>query len=1554
MVMKPYPIPVAGTTYVDFFFNLPEDLPDLFHIVMGEVINSQPLHLHHFTVDGCTEKVDESIEGMPMSYENFRGATSSCNIINIGAWAPGANIFSNVDLNMGVLSGKRIGIKALRMNVHYTDGVYDDPETKTLKMATDGFRVHYTTDFRPYSLQQKHLVAVVEAVDELVVPAGESRFFVTRTCKVSTSCKDYTPEMIKDIAFYFDSVALAAGGITCQEAKQYCNEDSAVGEHIQRMCPESCGFCGEVEGGINLLNPGSYHAAAIHYHAHLLGREMYATLIREEDSEIIVKDMKSMPFWISDFQETNALSDGTNPDRRGFEIKPGDKIQVTCVYDGSARDNDTNFGLATTDEMCVTSVAVSFETPEYLLYPNANASSIVPHANLSLENNFLLRNFFCDSGEEFGVYTGVLADGEDGREIWKNHPISTAEGCIFPADDWHKDLKRNPPICPTTDTSDMDSDSSSDNEDSGDLVFVPFEPYFPCADGSPAGLYREANGNASSERDHIIVFLGGGACTSEENCKEMMERVPFLFSSDSLPQSLQGHTILSRNGTDNIVSSDFTRWVVPYCTQDLFLGSNRFSMKWGSGIVEAALTTLKNSFNDSPPNTLIVAGISAGAIGLMNHIESVQKLSRDVNATNLRLILDSVSLASTMENAQEIQSGVEAFTDFEKFPLCASSYTQAFQPTELWNVPCCISIHCMLENDPVLQRWAQADTDGGKERLLILDSLYDLLAIVSTKSTDSVELSDTPSMSDIDSFVTRVSETGGARGQQFKQSAYGSQTRLGKSILWTVTNVANHGFLLPALEIEQLRCGTSRDGGDDIDYVCNHNGVGIRGELFDGLDLTAWLTTESWHLITVNGESVRDIIRGFVYNETITHGLVRDVCSGPNCVPTGATEPNPAQKFFVLNDDFTSISLWAEILLLITAGCLILTYVLRVLKVDLKKSNSDETPATAMNGTIKINNISVNIEDTEKEVLNDVSFSLPPGTITALLGPSGSGKSTLLNVLCGQLPDGLQGFQRDEAFESLGLQSSYLRQFGNSSFQNIELMAYLKLTARLYGASESELEMVVNFLKKSFADRVGEGPNFGGIRIKELSGGQQRTVAIVATMLTKPKLLLLDEPLSGLDSVSSLMILKFMRDLAKDRSCAILLTLHQPSDAILERIDKSLVLHGGSLVLNQKVESSTMIHDILENLANGREIERPRRLSLLQKSMTSMASMRRGSIVDSMRRRESKVSFRGSISVVGDTSEFLVGDTSEFLGYKSKRRLSGSSEKSEVNQDSASRCRMKFDLWQIQPLMRRLQLEIGHDYRKMFELALAYSIICGLLQFKERLGPVDIIIAISLFCCSPVFIFQPLLLRSCISYNDHQLELQDGRISPSAYMLASFFFFTSMPVAAIAVGIAIGYGILGWDFGTYPDQFLLASLFFLVTHQLGRAVVIYMDGFYPKVDFIYVVYTAASLVLSGVMVSPNELPVYIRWLTFLSVGWWSISGTVLVHLEQGSLFDESDICSSLQTCILQDGVFLARSLGYTPIGSTRLSYVVLLLMFVALFSAEYVLMVRKYGSKRQF
>ena len=683
-------------------------------------------------------------------------------------------------------------------------------------------------------------------------------------------------------------------------------------------------------------------------------------------------------------------------------------------------------------------------------------------------------------------------------------------------------------------------------------------------------------------------------------------------------------------------------------------------------------------------------------------------------------------------------------------------------------------------------------------------------------------------------------------------------------------------------------------------------------------------------LITVNGESIQDIIFDFVHDnpENLSHGLILDDCIGPNCVPSGATERNPAQQLIVVTDDFVSISSAAKIFLLCVIACLGFMYLLRLLPVDIKSSkvinNNFDTLGSvsdSMPDIIRIENITVKVLKTEKTVLKDISFNIVPGEITGLIGSSGAGKTTLFNLLCGQLPSGLQGFKRNEEFDTLDIQTSYLRQFGNSSLQDIELGSYLRITARLYGALESELVKTVSFLNRSFGDRIDDGPDFGGIKIKQLSGGQQRMVAILVTLLTRPKLLLLDEPLSGLDSVNSLLVMQFLRDLIKEQSCSVILTIHQPSDMILEKMDNVLVLQRGSLTVNENIENfvkkekrvSVFLHETLDS---DEKKESSSILTFIQKPISIATSSVR-SKTESLR-----MSIHFATSTVRSKTESL-------------RQL--------------HRCLTGFDLWQIKPLMRRMHLENGPNIWKFVELPLCYLLFCLLLRFDN--SPVQFVLTSLLFCAAPVFVFQTLLLEACTIYDAHKLELEDGRISPTSFFLASFLCLFSVPVIAIAVATAIGYAVLGWNFGTYIDQYLFACMYTMVCLQLGRSLVIYYNGNYRKMEQIYVLYACFSIVMSGALISPNKLPSYLSWLTYLSFGFWSVAGINLIHFDRGDLFNDGTPCSSLNFCILQEGALLGRFFGYTPIATTRLSYQVLMGSFTLLFLVEYVLMCNKYGTK---
>jgi len=174
---------------------------------------------------------------------------------------------------------------------------------------------------------------------------------------------------------------------------------------------------------------------------------MYTTLTRgadtiEDSSTVVVpksasltQDLQSRKFWIYDNQEIIPLELEVVRDDtilRGTEIRAGDKLQSTCVYDSTYRTDPTFFYLSTYDEMCVNAIRVTFETPAYLLNGEEDATA----AAVDIATQLHLHSFSCLDDAGGDVYSGILTADEDGRDIWRDHPVEQAEGCTFATTDF--------------------------------------------------------------------------------------------------------------------------------------------------------------------------------------------------------------------------------------------------------------------------------------------------------------------------------------------------------------------------------------------------------------------------------------------------------------------------------------------------------------------------------------------------------------------------------------------------------------------------------------------------------------------------------------------------------------------------------------------------------------------------------------------------------------------------------------------------------------------------------------------------------------------------------------------------------------------------------------------------------------------------------------------------------------------------------------------------------------------------------------------------------------
>ena len=203
--------------------------------------------------------------------------------------------------------------------------------------------------------------------------------------------------------------------------------------------------------------------------------------------------------------------------------------------------------------------------------------------------------------------------------------------------------------------------------------------------------------------------------------------------------------------------------------------------------------------------------------------------------------------------------------------------------------------------------------------------------------------------------------------------------------------------------------------------------------------------------------------------------------------------------------------------------------------------------------------------DSTLTILRDVSFNIAAGEAVAVVGASGSGKSTLLGLLAGlDTPtsgsvhvDGQDLFALDED-ERAALRARLLG-FVFQSFNLLPAMTALEnvmLPLELAGAANAAESARDLLGRVGLAARLTHYP-------KQLSGGEQQRVAIARAFVTKPSLLLADEPTGNLDAATGAEIIKLMFELNREQGATLILVTHDAE--LSQRCGRVLQLAGGVL-----------------------------------------------------------------------------------------------------------------------------------------------------------------------------------------------------------------------------------------------------------------------------------------------------------------------------------------------------------------------------------------------------
>lgn len=214
-----------------------------------------------------------------------------------------------------------------------------------------------------------------------------------------------------------------------------------------------------------------------------------------------------------------------------------------------------------------------------------------------------------------------------------------------------------------------------------------------------------------------------------------------------------------------------------------------------------------------------------------------------------------------------------------------------------------------------------------------------------------------------------------------------------------------------------------------------------------------------------------------------------------------------------------------------------------------------------MENIIEIKNLHKSFKDVK--AVQDLSFRVKKGELFAFLGLNGAGKSTTISIMCGEIPKDsgevvIDGISIDKNMDKVKAQLGAVFQYSCmdkvlSVYDNLKTRASLyKITGKAFDERIEELDKLLEIkylLKRTFG---------------KLSGGEKRRIDIARALLNNPKILILDEPTTGLDPQTRKLVWNAIEKLRNEKQMTIFLTTHYMEEA--SEADYIVILDSGKIV----------------------------------------------------------------------------------------------------------------------------------------------------------------------------------------------------------------------------------------------------------------------------------------------------------------------------------------------------------------------------------------------------
>ena len=230
-----------------------------------------------------------------------------------------------------------------------------------------------------------------------------------------------------------------------------------------------------------------------------------------------------------------------------------------------------------------------------------------------------------------------------------------------------------------------------------------------------------------------------------------------------------------------------------------------------------------------------------------------------------------------------------------------------------------------------------------------------------------------------------------------------------------------------------------------------------------------------------------------------------------------------------------------------------------------------------INSVIEFNNVSLAYGN--RLILDNINFRINEGQIFGMLGPNGVGKSTIFNLITGLISpqngkikiQGSDVTQYPIYLRSKKFKVGYVPQYGGY-FNDLTLLDNLKAISEVVIENKNLRNDKINYLISKF-----ELDNLKDIKAKFLSGGQKKKLVIALSLMSEPKVLLLDECFAALDVLTIKMLQETIVNLQQESNITICICDHQARD-LLACVDVAMILSNGKIIAQES--PSNLVKDV--------------------------------------------------------------------------------------------------------------------------------------------------------------------------------------------------------------------------------------------------------------------------------------------------------------------------------------------------------------------------------------